>query len=133
MKYRLFAVLIASLAMVGCESDDDNNDSSSQNTYIPEKTIVITSKSSDVIGGVSGDIYQFGGDGWRIIVTESTSIYNQRPSCTGLDKSSAESISIGQTLIVRYRQEDVNYTGSPNVVRALQIEAYRPDCLAPTP
>lgn len=134
MNFKLFSLLVLGLSLslsFGCENDNDASDSPS--TQLSEKSIVVSGKSRDVIGGSSEDIYQFDGDGWRVIVTDKTQIYIQRDSCSGLDKSNPQSISIGQTLLFKYDPEKVDYIGSPNVVRSPLIEVYRPECLSSTP
>lgn len=110
-----------------CESDKDSNESSS--STFNEKDIVVSTVSSDVIEGQPGDIYQYGGDGWRVIVTSGTKIYAQRESCSGLSSSGPRDVHIGMTIFFKFDPYASDYRGSPNVVRATKIEAYRPDCL----
>lgn len=111
--------------MVSCESDNDSKDVSSNER---EKSIVVSGRSPDVISGVDGDIYQYNGDGWRVIVTDKTKIYVQRPSCSGLIKGSPSDVNLGYTIFFKHIAEEANYIG-PNTVRASVIEAYRPECL----
>lgn len=133
MKLKLLALLVLGLSLsVGCEDDNDDK-SSSSSTLLLERSIVVSATSRDVIGGSSGDVYQFDGDDWRVIVTDKTQIYIQRDSCSGLDKSNPESVRVGQTLLFKYDPEKVDYIGSPNVVRSPLIEVYRPECISPVP
>jgi len=123
----IFGLLLIT-QFTACESDKDSNDSSSSTSN--EKNIVVATVSSDVIEGQPGDIYQYGGDGWRVIVTSGTKIYIQRESCSGLSSGGPRDIHIGMTVFFKFDPYDANYQGSPNVARATKIEAYRPDCIA---
>lgn len=131
MKKYLIALLLGAvcLSFVAC----DTGSSSSEETYKHEKYIKVTGKSHDVIEGLPGDIFQFNGEGWRVIVTTGTKIYVQRPSCSGLNSGVAEDIKIGYTIFFKYDPEQVDYMGSPDVVRAEVIEAYRPECVGSSP
>jgi hypothetical protein len=121
---RIFLPVLVSLglALVGCDSDTKSNETS-------EKTIVVELKSPDVIDGKG--VYQFDGNGWRVICTSSTKLFMQNETCTGLEKSNPESVRIGDTLLFKFYRNDANYSGSPNVAYATTIEVYRPECLAP--
>lgn len=129
---KLHLLLLATLAIaipVSClhDSDSDNKD----NDDYSEKSIVVTMVSPDVIDGRGSDKYQYDGEGWRVIATENTKVYVQNQDCTGLNKANPSNVIIGMTMFFKFEQDDVNYVGSPNVVRAKIIEAFRPECLAP--
>lgn len=124
-KIILFLLLLfASTLMISCESDSDSQNASDK----IEKSIVISGKSHDVIDGSASDIYQYSGEGWRVIVTDKTKIYYQRESCSGLNKSNPSDIRIGDTIYFKYNPYETDYIG-PNVARAYIIEGYKPDCL----
>lgn len=120
------ALLCAPLVLVSCESDDKSD---SNNFQQRDKSIVVSGRSTDVINGQQGDIYQYSGEGWRVVVTDKTKIYVQRPSCSGLQLASPGDVSIGFTIFFKHYPEEVDYIG-PNTVRASIIEAYRPECLS---
>jgi hypothetical protein len=123
----IFGLLLIT-QFTACESDSNSNDSSSSN--YSEKNIVVTGVSSDVIDGQSGDRYQYSGAGWRVIVTSSTKIYVQRESCSGLSSGNPSDIRNGMTIFFKFKPEEANYQGSPNIARATKIEGYLSDCIS---
>lgn len=114
--------------MTSCEDPFASDSNEDTDEYV-ENDIVVSMRSSSVIDGKPGDIYQFDGDGWRVIVTDKTKIYVQRESCSGLETGSPLQVNLGYTILFRYLPDEVDYQGTPNVARALVIEAYRPECL----
>lgn len=132
MKKFLSYILALSLLVISVSCDSDS-DSDQGDSTLREKNIVVTGKSSDVIQGEPGDRYQYNGDGWRVIVTDATKIYIQRESCSGLTSAGAGDIRIGQTIFFKFQADQADYRGSPNIVRALVIESYRPECIGVSP
>jgi hypothetical protein len=124
MKLIKYYFLFLCLFIMGCDSDKDSK-------YLLEDSIVVTSKSSDIPKKKDGDIYQFAGEGWRIIARINTEIFVTRGSCSGLDRISATELPIGYTLFFKYKPENVDYTYSPNIVRPDIIEAFSPECIQP--
>lgn len=120
----IFGLLLIT-QFTACESEDSKTSSSE---YV-EKQLVVTGVSSTVIEGEDGDIYQYSGANWRVIVTSATKIYVQRESCSGLNTGSPQDVHIGSTIFFKFNPEEANYLGSPNVARATKIEAYKPDCV----
>lgn len=123
----LLCLVVSSCFLISCEKENESDDNTSDTRH--EKYIIVTGKSDDVVEGQEGDIYQYYGDGWRVTATKDTKIYIQRESCSGMNNGNVHEIKIGYTIFFKYNPEEVEYRGSPNVVRPSLIEAYRPECL----
>lgn len=122
MKLYKAYLLIAALFIAGCDNDEDKK-------YLLEDSLIVSTKSSDIVQKKDGDIYMFGGEGWRVIVTTDTEVFVTRGSCSGLDKVSATEIRQGYTIFFKYEAKNVDYSYSPSIVRPKVIEAYSPECI----
>lgn len=125
----LACLIASSCLLISCENDD-NDDTDTSSSIRQERYIIVSGKSDDVIEPKPGDIYQFNGEGWRVIATKDTKIYVQRHSCSGMNEAGVHDVKIGYTIFFKYKVEDVDYIGTPNVIRPSLIEAYRPECIS---
>jgi hypothetical protein len=110
-----------------CEDDKKNSD------FLMEEGVVVATKSFDVISYKEGDVYQFQGDKWRIIVTDKTDVFFTRDSCSGLNRASYTEIKTGHTIFFSYKPQEVIFEDSYKIVRPKRIEGYKPECLQISP
>jgi hypothetical protein len=124
MQYK-FALILAFIMFFvsACESEKDNEKESS------DKLMEITCQVETVsfFGFKDGDLAFYDcTNNKRIIFTVETTAMRERESFSGFDRTDFRGIKINDTLIVKYKKENADYSNIPNIFRAASIEAYRP-------
>ena len=125
---RRLAYILIALCMaftVGCDSSSSNSASSA----LLETTCTVQRVNFGSFGPGQLQVYECSGNK-RIVFMDYTTASRQRGSCSGnTEVTNPIDIKIGDVLIVRYEQQNVNYTQNPPTFQASVIEAYAPECI----
>lgn len=120
----LVAIFVSAL---GCEDNADNSN------FVHEQTMVIANRNE--VG------YQNGDAGFTLVCTEGTYeviptvdtvVRAQRSSCSGWDEGAVNNLGVGQTIIIYFTSQQINWAETPHPVRPSRIDIYHPQCLLGT-
>jgi len=123
---KLLSVMLLVAAFIGCESDSSSDSEDVGESLIRTRCVVQTRTP---VALQEGDIGFYDCGTFRIVVTDVTRIFHTRDSCSGLFEADFRTVESGDILYVDYFVKDADYMSSPTILRPVNIEGYRPDCL----
>jgi hypothetical protein len=128
----VIALLSGILFLSSCEWGDGSSSDSRSNGSLIEAICEVTGinnviNDADVLKTFNCS------NGYRILFTTETTALKQRTSCSGFDNANPNDIDIGNILFVKYYSDEVNWANKPVEIRAVKIDAYRPECISGIP
>ena len=128
-KFLIYALVAASMIIVGCEDDDDDND-----VVVPAETLITASR---VVVNI-----EYNGPGIANVVTiendlildlSNTSITRQRVSCSGFNVATSAEIAEGDLVEYTYYASGQGTDLSIRTIAPITAKFYRDECLNPEP
>lgn len=125
MKKHIAIVMLLSLFVYGC---DDSSSSNGDDRISLEMIVTVNGINARGIYGYESRSFMTE-ENKRIMILDSTRVLVQRSSCSGLEASSSSRIDLGSILAVKYYPTDIRFDGTTQIIDAIKVEAYNPDCL----
>jgi hypothetical protein len=132
MKFRLLlmSTFIASLLIVGCE-DDNDDDSSVSDT--PDSPITVTKSVGAIEWNGPGLDSQVTTEDDYILDLDNTVISRQRPSCSGFDIATIGEIAVGDIVEITYYTHGEGTDLALRTIAPTTAKFFRYECVYPEP
>jgi len=125
MKITRGLILLCAFMFIGCEDPFDSSRSSGDPKLIKLECRIERLTEIPLIPGDAG--FYDCGQYW-IRVDGDTFILRIRDSCSGFDQVPFSGAKQKDIIFVTYDPDEADYSGTPAIIKAHDIEAWRPEC-----